>query len=148
MPLAAMKVGKMCSSSPESCTDVVEARTIDSARTPPAKMESQVIDWSKLQFSPSRTGARAMAFDAPTVTLDKFHCHVSTLNPGQNTGALHRHPQEELIVVKEGSLEVNIDGRKQTAGPGSMVFFSANENENMTNTGTVPATSTAMASSR
>ena len=116
------------------------ASSADSAKTPPAKMESQVIDWSKLQFTPSRTGARAMAFDAATVTLDKFHCHVSTLNPGQNTGVLHRHPQEELIVVKEGTLEVNIDGRKQTAGPGSMVFFSANENENMTNTGTVPAT--------
>jgi quercetin dioxygenase-like cupin family protein len=53
---------------------------------------------------------------------------------------LHRHPQEELIVIKEGTLEINIDGRKQTAGPGSMVFFGVNENENMTNVGQTPAT--------
>jgi uncharacterized cupin superfamily protein len=104
------------------------------------KMESRVIDWSALKFTASRSGARVQVFDAPTATLDRFHGHISTLNPGQNTGALHRHPQEELIVIKEGTLEVNIDGRKQTVGAGSMVFFSANENENMTNVGPTPAT--------
>jgi uncharacterized cupin superfamily protein len=79
-------------------------------------------------------------FDAPTATLDQFHCHITRLNPGENTGPLHRHPQEELVIVKEGTLEVNIDGRKQTAGPGAMIFFAANENENMTNIGQSPAT--------
>ena len=42
--------------------------------------------------------------------------------------------------MKEGTLEVNLDDRKQTAGPGAMVFFAANENENMTNIGRTPAT--------
>jgi quercetin dioxygenase-like cupin family protein len=53
---------------------------------------------------------------------------------------LHRHPQEELVVIKEGTLEINIDGKKQIAGPGSMIFYAANENENMTNVGKTPAT--------
>ena len=75
-----------------------------------------------------------------TATLDLFHLHVTKLNPGENTGPLHRHPQEELVIVKEGTLEINIDGKKEIAGPGSAIFYSANENENMTNIGSVPAT--------
>lgn len=102
-------------------------------------MNSAVFDWEKLNFAPTKNGARVLAFEAPTGTLDKFHCHITRLNPGENTGPLHRHPQEELVIIKEGTIEVNIDGRKQTVGPGSMFYFSVNENENMTNVGTTPA---------
>lgn len=105
-----------------------------------SKMPSGVFTWEQLKFAPTKTGSRVMVFDAPTPTLDKFHLHVTTLNPGESTGALHRHPQEELVIIKEGAVEVNIDGRRTTATAGSMIFFAANENENMTNTGTVPAT--------
>ena|SRR5580698_2178633 len=113
-------------------------RAADAVSPPP--MASGVIHWGKIQLQPSPTGARTVVFDAPTVTLDKFHCHVSKLNPGENTGAPHRHPQEELVILKEGTLEVNIDGKVDTAEAGSMIFYAANELENMRNPGTVPAT--------
>jgi len=116
------------------------ASIVSTGEVPVEKMVSQVILWENQKFTPTATGARVTVFDAPTPTLDKFHCHISTLNPGENTGALHRHPQEEFIIIKEGTLEVNIDGKKQTATPGSMIFYAANENENMTNVGKVPAT--------
>ena len=35
---------------------------------------------------------------------------------------------------------MNIDGKKQIATAGSMIFYAANENENMTNVGKTPAT--------
>jgi XRE family transcriptional regulator, regulator of sulfur utilization len=108
---------------------------------PAEKMGSTVLPWRELMpNTPTKTGMRRQVFDVPTATLDKFHLHVSTLDPGANTGPLHRHPQEELVIIKEGTLEINIDGKKQTVGPGSAVFYSANENENMTNVGTTPAT--------
>lgn len=119
---------------------VAVAQTAPAPQTPVAKLESGVFEWKTLKFAASKTGSRVLVFDVPTQTLDKLHVHISTLNPRQNTGELHRHPQEEIVIIKEGTLEVNIDGRKQTAGPGSMIFFSANENENMTNVGTTPAT--------
>ena len=104
------------------------------------RLESGVFDWNTLTVTATRTGQRRNVFDAPTGTLDKLHGHITTLNPGENTGALHRHPQEELVIIKEGTIEVNIDGRKQVAGPGSIIFFAVNENENMTNVGKTPAT--------
>jgi XRE family transcriptional regulator, regulator of sulfur utilization len=109
------------------------------AAAPAAPLASGVFHWDKIQLQPTATGARSTVFEAPTVTLDKFHCHVSRLNPGQNTGAPHRHPQEELVLVKEGTLEANINGRIETVETGSMVFYSANELENMRNPGSVPA---------
>ena len=104
------------------------------------RLESGVFDWNTLTATATRTGQRRDVFDAPTATLDKLHGHITTLNPGENTGPLHRHPQEELVIIKEGTIEVNIDGRKQVAGPGSIIFFAVNENENMTNVGKTPAT--------
>ncbi len=110
------------------------------AKTPDGKMDSQVILWESLKGVATATGQRRDVFDLPTPTLDKFHCHISTLNPGGNTGALHQHPQEELVILKEGTLEINIDGKKQIASAGAMIFYAANANENMTNVGKVPAT--------
>jgi quercetin dioxygenase-like cupin family protein len=107
---------------------------------PAARLASGVIPWDQIALEPTKTGARAIVFDAPTPTLDKFHCHVSALNPGQNTGAPHRHPQEELVILKAGTLEVNLNGKIETAETGSMIFYAANELENMRNPGTVPAT--------
>ena len=103
-------------------------------------MGSRVIDWNTLQPATTRNGQRRDVFDAPTGTLDRLHGHITTLNPGENTGPLHRHPQEEVVFIKEGTIEVNIDGRKQTVGAGSVIYFGVNENENMTNVGTTPAT--------
>jgi XRE family transcriptional regulator, regulator of sulfur utilization len=106
----------------------------------PARLDSTVFEWAALKPIATPKGQRRDVFDAPTATLDKLHGHVTTLNPGENTGPLHRHPQEELVIIKEGTIEVNVDGRRQVAGPGSIVFFAVNENENMTNVGPTPAT--------
>jgi quercetin dioxygenase-like cupin family protein len=115
--------------------------TMNQTQTPTNEpLSSRVIDGNTLKPTPTKTGERRNVFDAPTATLDKLHGHITTLNPGENTGPLHRHPQEELVIIKEGTVEVNIDGRKQIAGAGSIVFFAVNENENMTNVGSTPAT--------
>lgn len=102
-------------------------------------MPSQVFPWNPSADQPTKTGSRRTVFNQPTVTLDLFHCHVSTLEPGKDTGAPHRHPQEELVIVKEGTLEANIEGKVERAGPGAMIFYSANALENMRNVGTTPA---------
>lgn len=109
-------------------------------KTPATPMDSQVLLWEAMKTVATKTGQRRDVFDAPTPTLDRFHCHISTLNPGENTGPLHQHPQEELVILKEGTLEINIDGKKTTATAGSMIFYAANANENMTNIGKTPAT--------
>ena len=107
---------------------------------PPAKLTSAVYDWEKLTVIPTPKGARRDVFDGPTTTLDKVHCHITTLNPGENSGEPRKHLQEEVIIVKEGLVEMHIDGRDQTAGPGSVFFLAANTVTRLRNAGTTPAT--------
>ena len=54
--------------------------------------------------------------------------------------AAHRHPDEEIILVKEGELDVTINGHTQHAGAGSIFFYGSNDEHGMKNTGTIPAT--------
>ena len=56
-------------------------------------LASQVFEWSALTTTATKTGVRRDVFDAPTDTVDRLHGHITTLNPGANTGPLHRHPQ-------------------------------------------------------
>lgn len=107
---------------------------------PAEKLTSQVFDWDQLAVVPNPKGVRRAVFDGPTTTLDKAHCHITTLKPGENSGEPRRHLQEEIIIVKEGLVEMHIDGRNQTAGPGSVFFLAANAVTRLRNAGSTPCT--------
>ena len=124
------------------CT-VLCAQTPAAMPTPakaPEKLTSAVYDWEKLAVTPTPKGARRDVFDGPTTSLDKVHCHITTLNPGENSGEPRLHLQEEIIIVKEGLVEMHIDGKTQTAGPGSVFFLAARATTRLRNAGTTPAT--------
>ena len=108
----------------------------------PAKLGSTVFDWEKLKPASMPNGVRRDVFDSPTATLDKLHCHITTLNPGQTSGEPRRHLQEEVLIVKEGLVEATADGKVQTVGPGSVIFFAANAVTRLRNPGPGPATYT------
>lgn len=110
------------------------------ASKPAEKLSSAVYDWEKLVPTPNAKGARRDVFDGPTTTLDKLHCHITTLNPGENSGEPRLHLQEEVIIVKEGLVEMHIDGKTQTAGPGSVFYLAARATTRLRNAGTTPAT--------
>lgn len=107
---------------------------------PADKLASHVYVWDELKAVPTKNGVRRDVFDGPTTSLDKAHCHITTLNPGENSGVPRRHLQEEVIIVKEGTVEMHIDGRTQAAGPGSIFFLAANAVTALRNAGTTPAT--------
>ena len=110
--------------------------------TTTAKLSSTIFDWEKMQPVPTTNGVRRTLFDAPTATLDKINCHITTLNPGQVSGEPRRHLQEEVVIIKEGTIEATYDGHSQTVGPGSVIFFASQATTRLRNPGKVPATYT------
>ncbi|TAK96146.1 MAG: cupin domain-containing protein [Verrucomicrobia bacterium] len=106
----------------------------------PRRLASTVFAWDKLEAKTNAKGARREVFDSATATLDRFECHVTTINAGLSPHDPHRHPDEELIIVKEGTLEVTINGVSQKAGPGSVLFYASNDLHGMRNVGETPAT--------
>ena len=123
-----------------SAAAVVAPGQTPAPAAPPPKLGSTVFKWENFKPQPTGVGVRRDVANQPTATLERFECHIGTLNPRLMSHPPHRHPQEEFIIIKEGTLDVFINGKVQRVGPGSLFFFAANDLHNVTNVGDQPAT--------
>jgi XRE family transcriptional regulator, regulator of sulfur utilization len=109
------------------------------AQPPAAVLRSQVFDWSSVATREVAYGSVRQFFRAPTVTLNELEMHVTTLNAGQTSHAPHQHANEELIILKEGTLETLSLGEWKRVSPGSIIFNASNDLHGVRNVGTGPA---------
>jgi quercetin dioxygenase-like cupin family protein len=103
-------------------------------------MKPVAFDWNMINAVPTKTGEKRQFFNSTTSTLENLELHVTTLKPGEMGHPPHQHPEEEMTIVKEGTVEVLVDGKFQTVGPGSVVFQAANQLHSIKNVGTTQAT--------
>jgi XRE family transcriptional regulator, regulator of sulfur utilization len=103
-------------------------------------LHSTVFDWTTADTKPNAWGAVRQVMRDRTPTLDELEIHISTLKPGQSPHAPHQHQHEELLILKEGSLETFQSGTTRRVGPGGIIFQASNEMHNVTNVGQTPAT--------
>ncbi len=133
-----------CKASPDSSAATSSAATSSAAtgssEAPRALLGSAVYELGKLPVEKTDKGERRAVFEGQTATLDKLHAHITTLGPGLVSGEPRKHLQEEVIIVKEGTIEANFDGQARIAGPGSVIFFQSNAVTFLRNVGTTPAT--------
>ena len=102
--------------------------------------KSTVYPWSDADAKPNDWGKVRQVMRTPTPTLDELEIHISTLAPGKSPHAPHQHVHEELLILKEGTLETFQSGKTTRVGPGAIIFQSSNQLHNVTNVGTTPAT--------
>jgi quercetin dioxygenase-like cupin family protein len=107
--------------------------------TRPQLMGSSIFDWTQLPVRTTAKGEVRQVLRAPTATLDELECHVTTLNPGETAHPPHQHPDEELIIIKEGTVESLVNGELKIVGPGSVIFQASNQMHSIKNAGTTPA---------
>ena len=81
----------------------------------------------------------AVFMDGVTTRGLKLEMHLSDLGPGLSPHAPHKHANEELVVVLDGTLEFELDGQKTTLGPGSVAYVASNVRHGMRNVGTTNA---------
>jgi quercetin dioxygenase-like cupin family protein len=91
------------------------------------KVKSAVFDYEKLEVRPSRVGEGRRVLDGSTVTLANLETHITTINAGEAPHAPHAHPDEEVVLVRQGVLEVTINGKTERAGPGSVILVGSND---------------------
>ena len=113
------------------------------AAVPKVEMKaSAVFDWKNLVAKENPNGQRRVVFDGPSAKMDELECHITTLKVGQVSGTPHTHTDEELTVVNSGTVEVIINDRRQTIGPGSVFYFAPQDTVGIRNAGSTPATYT------
>ena len=112
------------------------------AQTAPATalLESTAWDWPALPVRETAVGASRAVVRQPTRTLDELEMHVTTLKPRTSSHAPHTHPNEELVIVKEGTLQAHVNGREIVLGPGAILFFASMQPHAVQNVGDTPAT--------
>jgi len=76
----------------------------------------------------------------PTATLDELESHITTLNAGQSPHEPHQHPNEEMIILKEGEVEAWVNGEWVRVPTGGMMFFASNVPHTVRNVSDRPAT--------
>lgn len=106
----------------------------------PTVMGSVAMEWGDVPVKQEEVRAVRQFLRAPTATLDELELHVTTLPAGATSHAPHQHPNEELVIVKEGTVEVLVDGQMKRVGPGSVVFNASNHMHSLRNVGQGPAT--------
>ena len=113
------------------------------AQAQPAKtsaMTSTAIEWNSLEIKTNATGSSRKFFEGPTADMEVLECHASTLNPGAANHPILKRPNDEVIIVKEGTIEAFVGDKWVRVGPGSVIFNAANVPQSMRNPGDGPAT--------
>jgi quercetin dioxygenase-like cupin family protein len=105
-----------------------------------AVMGSSVFDWKTIPVKKTEVGELRSLFKSRTATLDELEVHITTLNPGQASHPPHKHPNEEIVIVKEGTVEAFENGVWTRLGPGSVIFSASNQMHGIRNVGDGPAT--------
>ena len=101
---------------------------------------STVFDWNSMKAQPTKVGAVRRVVQVPTATLDELEIHITTLNAGETSHAPHKHPDEEWLIVKEGTVESLVNGALHRVGAGSVIFQASNQMHGIRNVGDGPAT--------
>ena len=109
---------------------------VATARYPLGTLPSSAFEWNALKATPTKVGEKRAVFDSPTETLENLEMHVTTLNPGEFAHPPHQHLEEELTVVREGTVEALVNGERQRLGPGSVIFQAPNRLHTLQNVGT------------
>jgi quercetin dioxygenase-like cupin family protein len=73
-------------------------------------------------------------------TGESLEVHETTLQPGGAPHPPHRHEHSEMWLIREGTVELTINGASNRMGPGGLGFVRSNEEHGIKNVGSTAAT--------
>jgi mannose-6-phosphate isomerase-like protein (cupin superfamily) len=102
------------------------------------KLFDIVMDPAGAQVIQEPFGEHRIYFDGPTNEVSLMVAGSLRLNAGASPHPPHQHPEEEFLLVTEGTGEILVDGKKTQVGPGSMMYCDGNKLHGIWNTGSEP----------
>ena len=119
----------------------VAARAFAQEQSSKAKLPiaSQAVAFDQIQVRTAEDGRETRpCLDGLTPNV-QLEMHQTKLPPGKSPHPPHRHPHDELFLMRSGTVTVTIAGKSTTIGPGGFVIVTNNDEHGVKNTGTVPA---------
>ena len=75
-------------------------------------------------------------YNGPTDQLKTMIAGNLLLDQGVSPHPPHQHPEEEFMLITQGTGEIFCDGKTYQVGPGAMMYCAGNKMHGITNTGT------------
>jgi quercetin dioxygenase-like cupin family protein len=113
-----------------------------------AAMPSKTFRYEDLPVKENAENRQRAVFKGETHTGFSVELHETELAPGKAPHPPHSHAHEEMIVIREGMMEVTIAGKVSQLGPGSVAWVASNEHHGWRNVGTTRARYMVMALGR
>ena len=110
------------------------------ADEPRKLLDSTAWNWSDFTARKTDVGERRDVVQQPTRTLDELEMHISTLNPHTASHPPHTHPNEEMVIVREGTLQAHVNGKETVVKAGGVLFYASMQPHAVQNIGDTPAT--------
>jgi mannose-6-phosphate isomerase-like protein (cupin superfamily) len=117
---------------------VASANTLALFAETPTALPNSVADEKNAKLTRDTFGDLRIYFDGPTGQLKAMTAGSLRLKPGMSPHPPHQHPEEEFMVVTEGTGEISIEGKITKVAPGSMMYCGAGKLHGIVNTGKIP----------
>ena len=102
-------------------------------------MRTQQFKYDELPVTTNGQNRQRRMFTAKTHTGFKIESHQSDIAPGEVNHPPHQHLREEMMLIREGMMELTIAGKAYRLGPGDVGVIGSNELHNAKNVGTTRA---------
>lgn len=102
------------------------------------KLADGTLEAAKAKLTKEPFGDLRIYYDGPTDQLKAMTAGSLLLKAGMTPHAPHKHPEEEFMVVTEGTGEISVEGKITKVAPGSMMYCAANKLHGIVNTGKTP----------
>lgn len=94
---------------------------------------------NQLPIKTSAVGTSQAVTHGTLPTGEGVELHNSTLKAGEQPHPPHQHEHEEFLFIREGQVDWLVDGKREPAGPGDILYAASNVLHGMRNTGTTTA---------
>jgi quercetin dioxygenase-like cupin family protein len=93
------------------------------------------VKFKEFVFEGKPRGEIGVYFDGETAGTRNFVVGQLRLKPGEEPHPIHKHPEEEVLIVTTGKGEISCDGKTTKVGPGSIMYTGPNAPHGIKNTG-------------
>ena len=104
----------------------------------PAKLPNGTLDAGRAKLDRQPFGDLRIFYDGPTDQLRAMTAGSLLLKPGMSPHPPHQHPEEEFMVITQGTGDIVVEGKVTKVGPGTMMYCGANKLHGVKNTGNQP----------
>lgn len=106
--------------------------------TTPIPLPNITLNGADTRTTQEECGEHRVYFEGSTDLLKYMIAGSLRLHAGMSPHPAHQHPEEEFMLVTEGTGEIECDGQVTKVGPGAMMYCAGGKYHAIVNTGTTP----------